>query len=355
MVAGLGIAIGMVLAGMNGEPQAPSHSPEQPQVVAGVNHVEPDASPQDHPEGRSFALLDKKSKEGDGEKDKADSKYSSFEEAMTAGVAYLNLKEYSKSREPFEAALKLAPDDTARVRIHRALLPAYRQESDWQLGAGALEFIIAHSDQDAERSLARTELMGFLHARGKTDDAIKRYEGRLKKSNDEAALYILIEIYSRLKSDAQRASVLLEQWDALKRKSGQEMKVVDAAKLAGEYVKQKKFQQGAELFEKTAPRDAKLAAWHFKEAAAAWVKAGNKERAIAAAKAAEEAEPEKRGELLEHFWHRGLADVFFDCGEYGRSIPHYEQAIAKTMIAGYVKDCQVRLAQAKAKVEKKEQ
>lgn len=287
----------------------------------------------------------------DQEKSKADGKYGSAEEAYRVGAAFYSLREYAKTREPFEAALKLAPDDAYRVKVYRALLAAYTQESKWQLKADALDFIIAHSDQEAERSLARRELMGFLRERGKTNDAVKRYEERLKNNpKDEATLYILIEIYSRLKDDPRRAATLLEQWETLKRADGKEMKVAEAAQLAQEYVKQKKFKEGAELYEKTALRDAKLAAWHYKEAAAAWLKAGDNARAVAAAKASTECEPETRSELLQHFWHRGLADVFFDSGEYALAIPHYEQAIAKTDIDGYLKDCRSRLDQARAKV-----
>jgi len=282
-----------------------------------------------------------------------DSKYSTAEEAFGVGAAYYNSKSYDKAREPFEAALKLAPDDNYRIKVYRALLMSYTQDPDWLPKTQALEFIIEKTKQDAERSLARTDLMSFIYQRGRTEDAVKRYEARLKeKPDDEAALYILIEVYSRLKEDPKRAAALLEQWSALKQKSGKEMKVGEAAQLAGEYVKQKKFKEGAELYEKTAPRDPKLAAWHYKEAAAAWIKAGDKAKAVLDAKASESSDPEKRSEQLEHFWHRGLADVYFDAGDFAASIPHYEQAIAKTKIDGYVKDCEKRLAEAKAKAGK---
>gem|GEM_PF-2344657 len=282
----------------------------------------------------------------------AEAKYGSAEEAYRVGAAFYSLKEYAKTKQPFEAALKLAPDDAYRVKVYRALLQVYTQDSKWQPKAEALEFIIAKSDQEAERSLARRELMGFLRERGKTNEAAKRYEERLKDNpKDEATLYILIELYSRLKDDPRRAAVLLEQWETLKKASGEEMKVPEAAQLAQEYVKQKKFKEGAELYEKTALRDAKLAAWHYKDAAAAWLKAGDKTRAVAAAKASAECAPESRSELLEHFWHRGLADVFFETDEFALSIPHYEAAIAKTDIDGYLKDCRSRLDQARAKAQ----
>jgi len=284
----------------------------------------------------------------------AEGKYGSAEEALRVAAAYLSLKEYAKSRKPLEAALKLAPDDQYRIKVYRALLPAYRQTDEWLPTFTALEFIIQHSEQAAERSLARTELMGFIRNRGKTEAAVKRYEERLKETKEEAVteatLYILIEVYSRLQNDPRKAAERLEQFAALQQKAGRELTVGDAAQLAGEYVKARKFKEGAELFEQTAKRDEALAAWHYKEAAQAWLKAADKTRALAAVKFADTASPEKRGELLEHFWHRGVADAYFDTGEYVLAIPHYEQAIAKTKIDGYVKDCEKRLAEARQKV-----
>ncbi|HUQ68383.1 MAG TPA: hypothetical protein VM165_02600 [Planctomycetaceae bacterium] len=283
----------------------------------------------------------------------AEGKYGSAEEAYRVASAYLSLREYAKSREPLEAALKLAPDDKYRIQVYRALLPVYTQIDNWLPKVEALEFIIQHSEQPAERSQARGELISFIRNRGKTEAAVKRYEERLKETKEdavtEATLYILIEVYSRLQNDPRKAAERLEQFAALQQKTGRELAVGEAAQLAGEYVKAKKFKEGAELFEQTAKRDEALAAWHYKEAAAAWLKAPDKTRALAAAKLAATSAPEKRGELLEHFWHRGVADVYFETGEYVLAIPHYEQAIAKTKIEGYVKDCEKRLAEARQK------
>ena len=233
-------------------------------------------------------------------------------------------------------------------------MPAYGLDGDWLPKATALEFIIEKSDRDAERSLARTELMSFIRQRGKTEDAVKRYEERLKQQPDhEPTLFILVDVYGRLKDDPKRSAQALEQINKLKQKDGGELDVRESAKLAGEYVKAKKFKEGAELFEKTAGRDAALAAWNLKEAAAAWLKAGDKASALRAARESAAAQPEKRGALLEYFWHRGLADVFLDAGEPGLAVPHYEQAIAKTTIDGYKKDSEKRLEQAKAQSQPK--
>jgi len=44
--------------------------------------------------------------------------------------------------------------------------------------------------------------------------------------------------------------------------------------------------------------------------------------------------------------------VFLEAGEPKEAIPHYEQAIATTKIAGYIKDCQMKPAQAEAAAKK---
>lgn len=69
-----------------------------------------------------------------------------------------------------------------------------------------------------------------------------------------------------------------------------------------------------------------------------------------------EAGPEKRGDLLLHFWHRALGHVFLDTGEPVLAIEHLEAAIKTTKIDGDIKDTKGELATTKeqaAKLEKK--
>ncbi len=282
-----------------------------------------------------------------------DDKYASAEEAFRIGNGLLAAREHAKSQEPLEAALRMSRDDEYRVKVYRALLPAYTIAADWTLKATALEFIIAHSERAAERSLARSELLGFLRQRGKTADAGKRYEARLKDDpQDEGTLYILCEFYGRLVDDPQRAVVMLERYAKLREQSEDGFSVADAADLAQQYVKAKQHAKGAELFEKTAARDEALAAWHYKEAAAAWLTGKDKAKALAAAKKSETSPPERRSDQLEYFWHRNLADVFLDAGDAVSAIPHYEAAVALTKIDGYRKDSEQRLREAQQKASK---
>lgn len=277
--------------------------------------------------------------------------YSSSNDALEAALAFFTLREYVKGQGAVEQALKLAPHDEARVKIYRSMLRSYTTAPDAEYKVTALEFMIEKSEQAAERSLARSELVGFLYQRGKTDEAIKRYEEKLRKTpNHESTLYILSEIYTRSKENPTRAAELLEKLSQVQKVAGKELSVGESAKLAGEYVKGKRYKEGAELFEKTAGRDADLAAWHFKDAAAAWLKAGDTAKALAAAKSSAASQGEKRGELLEYFWHRSLGDTFLDAGEPGLAVPHFERALEKTKIDGYRKDTEQRLGEAKKKL-----
>lgn len=282
-----------------------------------------------------------------------DSKYTNADEAYSIGAVLYNARNFAGSQEPFEAALRLAPDDKYRVKVYRALLGAYRQLPEIDKFVDAVDFIITKSDSAAERSLARTDLLSFVHQRGKTNDLAKRYEAVLAKDDKNVtALYILSELYADLKLDAKRSAELLERLAKLTAAEGEPLNVSASAKLAQQYVKQGKYKEGAALFEKIAPLDSGLAAWHWKEAAQAWIKAKDKPKALAAAKASVAAGPEKRGELLLHFWHRALGQVFVEVGEPGMAIEHFEAAIANTKIEGYIKDCQGELASAKAAAEK---
>jgi len=287
---------------------------------------------------------------------KAKAKYTSAEEAFGVGAAHYNSRNFAASREPLEAAAILgAPADIEyRIKVYGALMASYRQLGTIEPFVTVTEYIIRHSERDAEQSLTRRSLLSFLHERGKVEPFIKRHEDQLKKNpKDRLSLYLLSEVYSRMRENPARSIELLKQ---LAEVDGQPVTddVVDVsaqAKLAMQYVRAKELEKGAELYEKIAPHDKKLAAWHWKEAATAWLKLKRNDKALAAAKQSADSEPEKRSELLTHFWHRHLGDVFLAVGEAKLAVPQFEQAIASTKIEGYLKDCNASLAEARKKAE----
>ncbi len=254
--------------------------------------------------------------------------YGTADEAYAAGAKLHRAQDYAASQVPFEAALKLAPDDEYKLKVYQALVPAYRllPEIDKMLVAG--EFIIRHSPQKAARSLNSSSLASFLFQRGKLDVAIERYEARLKDDpKDLAALGVLSVIYLRLQRNAERSEPIADSLNAVNREVAQRLAM--------------KHEQAA----LAAPQ---LCAWYLKEAAVAWLEAEQPDKALAAAKKSAASPPEQRSEILTHFWHAALGDVFLQTGEPNLAIPQLEAAIANTNVEGYRGACQLKLEQARA-------
>jgi len=283
----------------------------------------------------------------------AQAKYASAEEAYNAGAKFINAGNLAAAREALESAQSLAKTDAMRLKVSQALLIPYRELPEIEPMQKAAEYILTHSEQAAERSLTRRALLAFIHRRGKLDAALEKYEAQLKKTpEDRTVLYVLTEAYAGFKMDPKRSAEVAEQLAAVEKKLGKGPDVASQAHLAQQYVKAGRLKEGAALFEQIAPLDPKLEAWHFKEAAAVWLKAGDKPKAITAASRSAAASPEKRSAGLTYFWHRGLADIFLDGGEPALAIPHYEQALKTTEIEGYRKDTQAKLQQAQAAAKK---
>ena len=280
------------------------------------------------------------------------SAYSTPKEAYEIGLTFLDNKNLAKAQEALEEALKLAPDDVLKKKIYRALVRPYQMQADVDKLVDALEFVIRHPSSPAEKSLARGSLLSGVQAKGKSKEVTARFEDALKKTpDDETVLYILGGIYANLQQDPKRSAIMLEQYLAAFKKTNKDNVDVDvdtSAQLAEQYVKAMKFKEGAELFEQIAPADATRKAWHLKEAAVAWLKAKEKEKAIAAATASAMVK-EERSKQLTHYWHRALGELFLDTGEFKRAVEQLEKAVQSTDIDGYKKDCQKKLEEARSK------
>jgi len=312
---------------------------EEPRTKPAVSE---DNSPATRNDPRNGHAKDKKASESRSHK-----KYQNAEEAWRVGIRHYNANDFDASRKPLEAAFELANDDRFRIKVCEALKPSYRILSKPNKMIDACDFIIRHSDSEPKRSLTCRELLSFLYHRGKIDVLIKKYEGVLEKTpEDRTALFVLSETFSRVKRDPKRAAEMMERLRAVDGKDG-EADVRTSANLAMQYVRQNRYRDAAELYERIAPLDKNLATWHWKEAANAWLKLGDKSSALAAVEKAVESGVENRSQLLTHFWHRHVGEVFLATGEPKRAVGHIEQAIENTAIEGYVRDCERLLASAK--------
>jgi tetratricopeptide (TPR) repeat protein len=271
--------------------------------------------------------------------------------AYEAGHAYMKLSQPGNARVAWETALTLKPDDALKGKIYRSLLPLYRIDADYIPYMTTMEYVISHPTSPAEKYLSQSNLQSFLRTRGKQGEAAQYYEAVLRdRPKDATALYILSGLYSRVLQDPRRAVELLEKLMELTRDANGNPDHRTAVQLAEQYVQAGKFKEGAILFEKVAPLDKRTAPHHLREAATAWLKAGEKEKALAVAKRAVAGPPEDRSKQLAYFWHQRLGVVFLETGAYQLAIDHLQQAIDLTEIDGYRKDCQKKLEQAKQKL-----
>ena len=280
--------------------------------------------------------------------------YKSAREAYSVGAAFYNAGSYAKSQAPFEAAIALDEEVKFRVDCYRALIASYRLLEKGDKMTTAVEYILIHSERPAEKSLTQRSYLSFLHQRGLTEDAVKRYEERLKtKPEDVIAISILADIYGNLNENPARAAELTKQLQKLVPADPKDpLTVLKQAELARQLFKAKKYKEAAELYENIAPLDPKLAAWHLKEAASCWLLEKDLVRAKEDALASAKSEPESRNDQLTYFWSRNLADILVTTGEFELAVKHYELALTKTTIDGYLKDTKSKLEEAKSKLAK---
>jgi tetratricopeptide (TPR) repeat protein len=259
--------------------------------------------------------------------------YKSYSDAMRAAAPLLRDRQFAAAQAPLEAALALASDDQDRLRTYQALVPAYRLLPQPDKMYEAHEFVIRHTDRRTGRSLPARDLASFLHQRGLTDAAITRYQAVLKQDPDDiAAVTVLAAIYSQSRRDMAKAAEFAERQNALDKR------------LASEH---------AERLESDAESAPRTAASIYKDAAAAWIEAGDKARAVAAVKKSLASAPEARNDQLVYFWRRGLGDTLMAAGEPAEAIPQFEAALKVVAIEGYRKDTEQQLAEARAAVKNK--
>lgn len=257
----------------------------------------------------------------------AQEEYKSFDDAMRQATRLLDNKEYAASQAPLEAALRLAPDDKERLRVYERLRSAYRLQSEIEKMLEAGEFILRHTDQRAGRSLAARDLADFLHQRGKLDVAIERYEKVLQDDpQDVAALSVLTVVFTNLRRDATRGSGFSKRLEEVDRAIARRV---------------------AERNEKDAESAPRTSASYLKDAALAWLEAGDKEKALAAAKKSAAGPPESRP-VLSFYWHDSLGDVFLKTGAPQEAVAQYEAAIAVAFSENHRKGVEKKLDEARA-------
>ena len=274
--------------------------------------------------------------------------YSNYREAMAAGASLYNAGKLAESRGPLEAAAKLAEADSDKCRIHQTLVVVYAEGGDFPKMYDSAEFVIEHAPYPAMASLTCRALLGHVHKKGQAEAARKRYEQRLlKNGNDRTAMYVMSNYHGLLDRDYARQAKYFEGLIHLNKDEGKDFDFEVAGKLAFAYRLSNQFVESAELFEKIAPMHKDETAWDYKEAAGAWLKAGQKDKALAAAKKADELGADARAERSIDRWHSELGEVFLATGEGALAVKHYELAVEKAKAEFYKKKFAEELDKAK--------
>lgn len=230
------------------------------------------------------------------------------EASLQLGVANLRVKKFKEAIKPLNAAFKSAKEDDTKMRAAEGLMRAYRETSDFGGYLDAADFVIANNERVAGRSVNASQVLGFIHFTGKTDEAIKRYEKRLKEdASDLAALNVLSEIYSHSdRSDKSRADELNEKLRSINKQ------------IATKHAKR---------LESKAEEDAAVRAWLLKDAAQFWLEASDSSAALSAAKASIKATPEARSQILTYQYRDALGDIFLKTDEPRMALEQFEAAV----------------------------
>ncbi len=278
----------------------------------------------------------------------ARAQYRDFNQALDAGRSSLRAQQYENARAPLEYALKAAGDDQSRLKAHALLCSVYFHAGQTDKVINSLDFVLMHSQSEPERNMVRGAMVNYVKHQGKTEEVIRLYEGRLNANpEDVPALYVLSDIYSKVQPNPKRATELVTKLgEVLKKSSGKDASFADPT-LAGQYVKAGKAREGAAMYEQLAQNDPKMSGVYYKDAANAWLQAGDRAKALAAAKNADSSVPESRTELLEYFYHRQLGDLYLKLNEPAAAAEHFEEALAKTKIDGYAKETKKLLEQSR--------
>lgn len=250
------------------------------------------------------------------------------EALLQQGIAHIRLKKYQDARQPLADAFQTATNERTKMTAAEALLKVCRETSDFEGYLNAADYVIAHSERQAGRSVHSSQVAGFLHFQGKEDEAITRYEKQLQENPENlAALNILARIYDRSdRENKPRAKELNETLGTLNKT------------IASGHAKR---------LEAVATEKPDTAAWNLKDAAQFWIEAEDPKAALAAAKASLAAAPEGRSQILTLQWREGLGDIFLQVKEPQLALEQFEAAVKSAPVGLLKSNAEKKVALAK--------
>ncbi len=274
--------------------------------------------------------------------------FGSYREAMAAGATLYNGGKLKESRGPLEAAAKLATEAADKCRVHQALVNVYAELGEFELMYASADFVIENATYPAMASLTCRSLLGNIHKKGQIDAGRQRYEQRLEKNaKDRTALYFLSQFHFTIGREYEKRAEYLQRTLDLDKEDGKERDLKTTEDLAFAFFLARQNVKSAELYEELAPLIKDSTSWNFKQAAQAWLRAKELEKALAAAREADKLGPDKRSQSSLDKWHAELGEVFLATKQRDPAVKHYEQALEATSADVYRKEYTDKLEQAR--------
>ncbi len=275
--------------------------------------------------------------------------FASAQEAYRVGQAFVRSKNMKEGQAALEQALTLKPAAPLKTQVLQALLVPYATLEDVEPMVRTADLLIREAKAPAELLSARRSLLTYLAQKKKAAEVTPRYEMALKNQPaDRTALIILSGLYADALKQPQRGGELTDTLlELLRREYRMNVPSGVLSEMARQYDRCNRHREAAALWEELAAASEHLRPFHYKEAAVAWLKAQDKEKALNLARTAVAGPAEMRTNLLAHFWHRHLGEVFLATGDYRLAIEQLEKAVAKAEVEGYKRECEKKLEEAK--------
>ncbi len=189
---------------------------------------------------------------------------------------YITLNRESDAVGLLEIAARTTANKAAQVKALFELARILEKSKKTEKAIDAYKAISAAADRPRDKHTARAALLRLYQRSGKLDQAIQDYEKKVAETpDDEEALYILSEVYDRLKPDPEKATAIIERLQA---KTPDDRQLQD--RLAIAYLKHEQPEKAVELFKRSLERKPDEKSHYFGRSAETYRRAGNKEEAL---------------------------------------------------------------------------
>jgi tetratricopeptide (TPR) repeat protein len=270
--------------------------------------------------------------------------YVSFRDARSAGYELKNADKLEASRDAYEVALTFESTDREKCEVYRSLVSIYPKLDNWDAMYEATEHIVENAPYPAFSSLTVRAMVSIVYRKKMQNKMFKRYEAKLEVNpKDRTSLTILESAVQRLMHDMPRQAEYLRRLIKLDKEEGKTPDSEMRAKLAFTLRLSHKEVESAEMYQSISDSDKDYRSYCLAQAAESWERAGQPQKAIAAAIEASNLGPDVRTNRSLYQWHRLLGDLFLKHLAKAPALKHYAAALENASIDPYRDQCREKL------------